>query len=83
MEQNKEYLTKLAKFVKACYEDLRDDEFVSGIKAIVMDDIKDDIQNGKIDEIYEFCIHKNMLQQENSVYNSFIIPSINDKLILR
>src|SRR5574344_199465 len=83
MEQNKEYLTKLAKFVKACYEDLRDDEFVSGIKAIVMDDIKDDIQNGKIDEIYEFCIHKNMLQQANSVYNSFIIPSIKDKLISR
>ena len=52
MGQEKEYLTKLAAFVKACYEDLNDEDFVAEIKAIVMDDIKDDIQNGKIDEIY-------------------------------
>ena len=83
MGQEKEYLTKLAAFVKACYEDLNDDDFAAEIKAIVMDDIKDDIQNGKIDEIYELCIHKNLLQQANSVYSSFAMPSIKDKLISR
>ena len=76
-------MTKLAAFVKACYEDLNDDDFAAEIKAIVMDDIKDDIQNGKIDEIYELCIHKNLLQQANSVYSSFAMPSIKDKLISR
>lgn len=83
MGQEKEYLTKLAAFVKACYEDLNDEDFVAEIKAIVMDDIKDDIQNGKIDEIYELCIHKILLQQANSVYSSFVIPSIKDKLVSR
>ncbi len=83
MGQEKEYLTKLAAFVKACYEDLNDDDFAAEIKAIVMDDIKDDIQNGKIDEIYELCIHKNLLQQANSVYSSFAISSIRDKLVSR
>lgn len=83
MGQEKEYLTKLAAFVKACYEDLNDDDFTAEIKAIVVDDIKDDIQNGKIDEIYELCIHKNLLQQANSVYSSFSMPSIKDKLVSR
>ena len=83
MGQEKEYLTKLAAFVKACYEELNDDDFAAEIKAIVMDDIKDDIQNGKIYEIYELFIHKNLLQQANSVYSSFAIPSIKDKLISR
>lgn len=83
MGQEKEYLAKLAAFVKACYEDLKDENFVAEIKAIVMDDIKDNILNGKIDEIYEFCIHKNLLQQANNIYSSFTIPSIKDKLVSR
>lgn len=83
MGQETEYLTKLAAFVKACYEELNDEDFVAEIKAIVMDDIKEDIQNGKIDEIYELCIHKNLLQQANSVYSSFAIPSIKEKLVSR
>ena len=81
MGPEKEYLTKLAAFVKACYEELNDEDFAAELKAIVMDDIKEDIQNGKIDEIYEFCVHKNLLQQANNVYSSFPIQSIKSQLV--
>lgn len=80
MGQNKEYLTKLAAFVKACYDDPDNKEFAAGIQAIVLNDLQTsgpkEEWTKQINEIYELCLKRNLKEQAEDLYKDFTITEI-------
>lgn len=81
MGQDKKQLTKLLAFVKELYDHPDNKEFAAGIRAIVMDDLKEKEEDNKIDEIYEYCIEKILKEQAESLYNGFPLTAIKDDLV--
>lgn len=83
MGQDKQQLAKLLQFVKAVYEAPENKDFSQGIQAIVFQDIRSK-KNGwssKIDEIYEYCLNKNLREQANGLYSDFPLQSIVPSLV--
>lgn len=83
MGQDKQQLAKLLYFVKAVYDDPGNKEFSQGIQTLVLQDIRSE-KNGwtaKIDEIYEYCLNKNLREQANGLYCNFPLETIVPSLI--
>lgn len=84
MGQDKQQLAKLLQFVKAVYDDPENKDFSQGIQTIVFQDIRSEKKNGwssKIDEIYEYCLNKNLREQANGLYGDFPLQSIVPSLV--
>lgn len=82
MGQDKQQLAKLLNFVKAVYDNPENKEFSLGIQSLILHDIKvgKEQWSDKIDEIYEYCLSKNLRDQAEDLYRNFplqdIIPSL-------
>ena len=81
MGQDKKQLTKLLAFVKDLYDHPDNKEFAAGIQAIVMDDLKQNNDDKRISEIYEYCIRQMIKEQAESLYKDFPMTGIKDELV--
>lgn len=83
MGQDKKQLEHLLSFVSAVYNDPDNKEFAAGIQAMIKKDLQGDKASwsGKIDEIYEYCLKKNLHEQAEDLYKDFPLVSIRTTLI--
>ena len=83
MGQDKKQLEHLLSFVSAVYNDPDNKEFAAGIQAMIKKDLQGDKASwsGKIDEIYEDCLKKNLHEQAEDLYKDFPLVSIRTTLI--
>ena len=81
MGQDKKQLTKLLAFVKSLYNDPDNNDFAAGIQAIVIDDLKENNEDSRLAEIYEYCIHEILKEQAESLYDGFPLSDIKDELV--
>ena len=81
MGQDKKQLTKLLAFVKELYDHPDNKDFAAGIKAIVINDLKETNDDNKIAEIYEYCIQQILREQAESLYEGFPLTDIKEELI--
>lgn len=81
MGQDKKQLTKLLAFVKELYDHPDNKEFAAGIQAIVIEDLKEKNDDNKIAEIYEYCIHRILKEQAESLYDDFPLTDIKEELV--
>lgn len=85
MGQDKKQLEHLLNFVRTIYSDPDNKEFVDGIQSMIKQDIQGDKASwsGKIDEIYELCLSKNLREQAEDFYKNFPLMNIKQTLIER
>lgn len=83
MGQNKKELNLLLDFIKQIYSNPDNSEFAAGIQSMILNDIKinDHGSNSKIDEIYEYCLNKNLHEQAEDLYKNFPIATLHSNLI--
>ena len=83
MGQDKKQLEHLLSFVSAVYNDPDNKEFAAGIQAMIKKDLQGNKASwsGKIDEIYEYCLKKNLHEQAEDLYKDFPLESIRTTLI--
>lgn len=83
MGQDKKQLEHLLNFVKTIYNDPDNKEFAAGIQSMIKNDLQGDKTSwsGKIDEIYEYCLKKNLREQAEDFYKNFPLESIRTTLI--
>lgn len=80
MGQNKEELKKLLSFIAALTEQPGNEEFVAGLRALLLSDTPS-IEKAKIEEIYEYCIERNSRNQATDFYKNFPIKEIKNELV--
>ena len=85
MGQDKKQLEHLLSFVSAVYNDPDNKEFADGIQDMIKKDLQGDKSSwsGKIDQIYEYCLSKNLREQAKDFYKNFPLTSIKQTLIER
>lgn len=85
MGQDKQQLNHLLNFVKTVYDDPDNKEFAAGIQSMIKKDLQGDKNSwsGKIDEIYEYCLSKNLREQAEDFYKNIPLLSIKQTLIER
>lgn len=85
MGQDKKQLEHLLNFVKAVYSDPDNKEFVDGIQSMIKNDLQEDKTSwtGKIDEIYELCLSKNLREQAEDFYKNIPLQTIKQTLVER
>ena len=83
MGQDKKQLEHLLSFVSAIYNDPDNKEFAAGVQAMIKKDLQGDKASwsGKIDEIYEYCLNKNLHEQAEDLYKDFPLSSIHTTLV--
>lgn len=81
MGQDKQQLAKLLSFVKAVYDNPENKEFSRGIQSLILQDIKvgKSQWSDKIDEIYEYCLCKNLRNQAEDFYRDLPKVLMNEK----
>ena len=80
MGQNKEELKKLLSFISALTEQPGNEEFVAGLRALLLSDTPG-IERAKLEEIYEYCIERNSRNQATDFYKNFPINEIRNELV--
>ncbi len=80
MGQNKEELKKLLSFITTLTEQPGNEEFVAGLRAILLSDTPG-IEKSKLEEIYEYCIERNSRNQATDFYKNFPIDELRNELV--
>ena len=83
MGQDKQQLNHLLNFVKTVYDDPDNKEFAAGIQSMIKQDLQGEKSSWsqKIDDIYEYCLNKNLRAQAEDLYDDFPLFSIKQTLI--
>lgn len=80
MGQNKEELKKLLSFIDALIKQPGNEEFVAGLRALLRIGT-DSLEKERIEQIYEYCIERNLRQQAEGYYVSFPIKELVPELV--
>jgi hypothetical protein len=85
MEYDKRHLTKLLALVEEIYKDADNKEFAAGLNALTLPHTKGAVKlpvypSEKLDDIYEYCLSKNLKQQARGFYSDFPLLGIKDAL---
>ena len=85
MGQNKEELKRLLAFIDTLVKQPGNDDFVAGLRALLMVG-SDPIEKERLEQIYEYCIERNLRQQAEGYYASFpikeLVPELVDTYVL-
>lgn len=88
MGYDKEKLSKLLRLVETIYNDKGPDvkEFTAGIDALSMSNVKGSVRlpvypTEKLDDIYEYCLSRNLRKQATNFYSGFPLRDIIDELV--
>lgn len=80
MGQNKKELRQLLTFIETLAKQPGNEDFVAGLRALLLSS-SNNIDNVKLDEIYEYCIERNSHLQANGFYQNFTIPELIPELV--
>lgn len=88
MGYDKEKLSKLLRLVETIYNDKGPDvkEFTAGIDALSMSNVKGSVRlpvypTEKLDDIYEYCLSRNLRKQAANFYAGFPLADVIDELV--
>lgn len=88
MGYDKEKLSKLLRLVETIYNDKGPEvkEFTAGIDALSMSNVKGNVKlpvypAEKLDDIYEYCLARNLRKQANNFYSGFPLINSTDELV--
>ena len=85
MGQNKEELRRLLAFIDTLVRQPGNDEFVAGLRALLYSG-SNTYDSEKLDQIYEYCIERNLRKQAQGYYESFpikeLVPELVDSYVL-
>ena len=85
MGQNKEELKRLLAFIDSLVKQPGNDDFVAGLRALLRVS-SDPIEKERLEQIYEYCIERNLRQQAEGYYASFpikeLVPELVDTYVL-
>ena len=80
MGQNKEELKQLLGFIDTLVKQPGNDEFVAGLRALLRIGT-DSLEKERLEQIYEYCIERNLRQQAEGYYASFPIKELVPELV--
>ena len=80
MGQNKEELKRLLAFIDTLVKQPGNDDFVAGLRALLRIGT-DSLEKERIEQIYEYCIERNLRQQAEGYYASFPIKELVPELV--
>lgn len=80
MGQNKEELRRLLAFIDTLVKQPGNDEFAAGLRALLYSG-SNTYDSEKLDQIYEYCIERNLRKQAQGYYESFPIKELIPELV--